>query len=95
MVIMAIMAIIAIIALGYPSACLSSTSLLHLFIMLHRLPIIRLLRIIMEVITHRVIGFGSRDIGTTDRLLMAGKGRGSRVIGNGEIDSPAISKGKK
>ena len=63
--------------------------------MLFRLPFtIRLLRIITEVIIHRVIGFGSRAIGTTKGLLMAGKGRGSRVTENGEIDSPAISKGK-
>jgi hypothetical protein len=63
--------------------------------MLFRLPFtIRLLRIITEVIIHRVIGFGSRATGIIDGLLTGGKGRGSRVTGNGEIDSPAISKGK-
>lgn len=89
------MAIIVIIASGCPSAYLSSTSLLRPFIMLPPLPIIGLPLIITGVITqpitHRVIGFGSRVIGTTDRLLMAGKGPGFPVTGNGDINPPWLS----
>ncbi len=59
--------------------------------MLPHLPIIGLPLIITGVITHRAIGFGSRAIGTTDRLLMVGKGPGSRVIGNGDINPPRVS----
>ena len=64
--------------------------------MLFRLPFtIRLLRIITKVIIHVVIGLGSRAIGIIDGPLTGGKGRGSRVTGNGEINPSLVSMGKR
>jgi len=56
---------------------------------------IRFLRIITKVIIHGVIGLGSQAIGIIDGLLPGGKGRGSRVTGNGEINPPLVSMDKK